>query len=305
MPKFHLNESIVIEKPIDEVYKYVRDFKKWPEWSPWMVCEPDAEVKAEDKYNYWNGELIGEGEMKLVDEKKSSLLRYDLTFLKPWKSESKTWFEFEEVDGGTKVTWFMDSSLPFFLFWMKKMMTALIKKDYKRGLMMMKDMLEEGKVNAKSSFEGEVEFEAPNLVGYKSSCSLDDINNDMGDTFGRLMKAVEKNKFKVVGSPMAVYKKYDMVNGLCEYYAVVPMEDVKGVDDGEFEILDYEFGKALKAKHMGEYKHLGNAWSMLMMRVQAKKLKLKKGVVGIEVYNTMPGEQPVAEYDTDVYVILK
>lgn len=300
-----MSKGIFVKKPVKEVYEYVRNFKKWPEWSPWMVCEPDAEVKSEDKYNYWNGKLIGEGEMRLTDEKSGEFLKYDLTFLKPWKSEAKTWFEFKEVEGGTEVTWYMDSSLPFFMFWMKKMMVAMIKMDYKRGLMMLKDMLEEGKVNAKSIYEGEVEFSVPYLVGYKRSCSLADMSNDMGDAFGRLMKAVEKNQFQPSGSPMALYTKFDMVNGVCDYYAVIQMDDVKNVDDSEFEILEYDFEKALKVKHMGDYKHLGNSWSMLMMSAQAKKMKVNKKVVGIEVYNTVPGELPVEKYDTDVYIILK
>ena len=124
MPKMNIDKSIVIDKPISEVYSTIRDFNKWTAWSPWIITDPEAKVTvAADNNSYeWVGPVTGEGNMKITSEKENERIDIDLTFLKPWKSEAKVWFIFKDEGGSTKVNWGMDSSLPFFLFWMKNMM---------------------------------------------------------------------------------------------------------------------------------------------------------------------------------------
>ena len=42
MPAIHAAKEILIEKTVSEVYAFVRDFEKWPEWSPWLVCDNET-----------------------------------------------------------------------------------------------------------------------------------------------------------------------------------------------------------------------------------------------------------------------
>ena len=39
MPVFPVRKSIRIAAPAQQVYDLVRDFKSWPEWSPWLIAE--------------------------------------------------------------------------------------------------------------------------------------------------------------------------------------------------------------------------------------------------------------------------
>jgi hypothetical protein len=47
----------------------------------------------------------------------------------------------------------MDGSLPFFLFWMKDTMTLFIKKDFERGLAMLKVFTETGKLETSTQIK--------------------------------------------------------------------------------------------------------------------------------------------------------
>ena len=130
MPKFHVEKSVTIEAPLDKVKSVLSDFDQWSAWSPWLLMEPEAKVTVRDdkKYYEWDGQRVGAGNMELLNEQtkgNTSSLTYSLNFLKPWKSNADVSFELSEVDSGTKVTWNMDSSLPFFMFFMKKMMILL------------------------------------------------------------------------------------------------------------------------------------------------------------------------------------
>lgn len=305
MPKYHVHKSVVIDKPVGEVFEFMKDFQHSKSWDPWMVCDPEAEQEYSEKYSKWNGEYVGEGEMRLVDETKDKYLEYALEFKAPYKSKAKVWYDFEEKDGGTEVNWHMDGSLPWFMFWMKNTMKGMIGMDFKRGLMMLKDVIENGEIGANSSYEGIVDLEVPYLVGYKAESSIDDIASSMGPLMEKLMKRANELGWKMAGAPLALYTKWDPAKGRCEYYVCLQLNDVKGVDDQEFEIIDFEAGKAMKGLHTGAYKHLGNVWSMLMMRVMKDKVRLRKGIVGLEVYEDDPRDVKMSDVKTSVYLILR
>ena len=156
MPKMNIDKSIVINKKPGEIFKYLNDFNEWVFWSPWLITDPDAKTKVSEdgKYNEWDGKVVGSGNMTILSEKENESIDYNLTFLKPWKSKAKVSFILKPTAEGTEVHWTMESGLPFFLFWMKKMMVAFIGMDYDRGLGMLKSYAEEGKVPSKLNIKG-------------------------------------------------------------------------------------------------------------------------------------------------------
>ena len=48
MPKVSVRKSIVIDAPLEKVYEFVRDFKPWPAWSPWLITDPECKVSYAD-----------------------------------------------------------------------------------------------------------------------------------------------------------------------------------------------------------------------------------------------------------------
>lgn len=132
-----------------------------------MILEPEATVNVEEggKYYEWNGARIGSGNMRVSSEKENEFVELDLTFLKPWKSTSKVGFYMKEQGEGTEVTWTMDGSLPFFMFFMKKMMETFVGMDYDRGLRLLKDVVEDGEVHSKLDIEGKGEYPGGKYIG--------------------------------------------------------------------------------------------------------------------------------------------
>jgi len=56
----------------------------------------------------------------------------------------------------TRVTWSMQSSLPFFLFFMRKSFENFVGMDYDRGLRMLKEQLESGKISSRIDLADDV-----------------------------------------------------------------------------------------------------------------------------------------------------
>jgi hypothetical protein len=148
MPKTHVSRSIEIASSPEEVFAYLEDFKKWPQWSPWLILEPDCTLDfSDDGSTYtWEGNLIGSGEIERSTLHSPVSMTCELRTAKPWKSNSTVGFSVKKSENGSLVSWTMDGSVPLPLFWMKPMIQGLVGMDYVRGLHMLKDLCETGKV---------------------------------------------------------------------------------------------------------------------------------------------------------------
>lgn len=303
MPKLHITKSILIDAPVDRVYPALNDFNHWAEWSPWLIQEPEAIVRVSDdaKYYAWEGDRIGSGNMRITAEKENDFIDYDLTFLKPWKSSSKVRFELEPQKGSTKVTWLMDSSLPFFLFWMKKSMIAYIGMDYERGLAMLKDYAEDGEVHSKLDFKGVSEYPGCTYIGIQTDCAMDQVGPRMEEDLTKLGTFLSDREELVAAPPFSMYHKWDAVRRQIAYTSAFPVNSIPGDLPAGFITGEIPATKVYTLVHTGPYDHLGNAWSTLYNMQRNKVFKLNKKVNPFEVYISDPGEVPGEKLVTEVH----
>ncbi len=301
MPKTYVSRSIIIDAPLKKVKETVCHLGSWQPWSPWLICEPEAEIKVEKdgKQYSWEGKRVGSGEMTVIKET-DTRIDYDLTFLKPWKSTAKVAFILSETKEGTRTEWTMDSSLPLFMFWMKKKMEAFIGMDYDRGLKMLKDYVELGEVPSKLSFGNTMDFEGCSYIGIKTETTFDQMGPAMEQDFKALEEFTKNNKTEVCGVPFSQYTKFDMVSSAVAYIAGIPIKEGATLPEKPFFI-----GKLPKATfhvvgHTGKYDHLGNAWSAQIMMQRNKEYKPKKKYFPLEFYRNDPATTNAKDLITDV-----
>lgn len=303
MPTFHVAKTIRIQAPPEKVYSIIRDFHHWPAWSPWLITEPGVkvEIKTGGKEYNWEGKRTGSGDMKVLKEKAPQRLDMIVRFLKPWKSTSPVWFELKQQGQATDVTWHMDGSLPFFLFFMTKMMTAYLGMDYQRGLLMLKDYVETGAVPSQLKFDGIRSYAGCTYVGIKAECSMETVGQKMADDFGRLSTWVSDNSKYLAGPGFSIYHTWDVVKNRVVYTAAFPVKEVPkdlpaGFINGSIPAM-----KVNTIVHTGAYRHLGNAWTTQYMMQRGKEYKYRKGIDPFEVYLNMPGQVPDDQLITEVH----
>jgi len=303
MPKIQISKSIKICKDIQEVFSVVNDFKQWVHWSPWLMSEPDCKLQySEDGSSYnWDGKIIGAGSMAKTGSSGMSKLHMKLEFVKPWKSTSTVSFEFSELEAGTKVTWTMIGSLPFFLFFISKKMEAGIGMDYERGLKMLKDYCEIGEVKSQLVFIGNKQFIGKNSVAIRRNSTIAEIGKDMDRDIRALENLVGANHLVKSDVPFSVYEKWDMVKQDITYVIGQPVEelskDLLKQEFFEYRIPDCEI---FEIEHTGPFDHLGNAWSAGYMRVQAKTIQNNKSIMPFERYCKFSEGMDKNEYVTKV-----
>ena len=307
MPKMHIEKSITIDAPIDQVYAALNDFHNWPSWSPWLIAEPECkvDVREDGKYYEWEGNRIGSGNMTVLEEKAPNYINYDLTFLKPWKSTAKTYFNCKENNGSTEVSWGMDSSLPFFMFWMKKQMEAFVGSDYDRGLAMLKSHVEKGEIESTLNFKGRESYPGCNYVGIKRQIGMAKMPEMMAKDFGKLGELAKSKPDQMAGGMFSIYHKWDMVKGQVSYTAGLPVtSEIAGLTS-DFITGAIPATSVYTLQHVGSYKHLGNAWSTINMMARNKEFKAIKGIHPFETYENNPEEVEEKDLITNIHFAIK
>jgi len=303
MPKIHVSKSIDIEATPEKIYAIVSDFHKWRPWSPWLVSQPDAtvNVRSDGKYYEWHGHRVGSGSIEIAKESAPSSIDYNLTFLKPWKSKATFSFDLAPKGVSTGVSWTMDSSLPFFMFWMKNMMTAFIGADYERGLMMLKEYAEDDKISSELDFKGDGRYDGCSYVGVKTATTMENMSESMTSDFQKLWAYLEDDQDNIGGLPFCIYHKWDMVKGKVAYTAGVPLKALPSKAAEHMTLGHIPPTNVHTVRHIGSYRYLGNAWSTLYTMQRNKEFKMNKKVHPFETYLNNPGEVSESELITEVH----
>lgn len=304
MPTMYIQKSIFIKKEAKEIFKFLNDFHFWPKWSPWFIADPDTSLNIDNngKFYNWEGAITGSGDMKVLTETKNESISCSLNFYKPWKSSAEVNFELSKEKKGTKVLWTMKSSLPFFLFWMKKSMEIYVGMDYERGLKLLKDLVETGKTNCKLRFEGVKNFQNTSYIGFQTHCTMTNFEDKMTKDFQDFMpKMMGQYKELIHGDAFTLYHKFDPLKNKVIYTVGVPISEAPEKIEAPYFIKKLPDMKVYSVLHKGPYRHLANAWAAQMMHQRAKKFKSKKGLVPFEVYLNNPENTEEKELKTAVY----
>lgn len=149
---YNVSRRITIDKPVSEVFNYLKHVKNQDAWSPWKKKDPnmkqeytgtDGEVGFISR---WEGNKdVGTGEQEIVSITENTSVNSQLRFYKPWKSQSDAYLTTRVLnESSTEVVWgFSGVNKPpsniFFLFFN---MDKTVGKDFEEGLSELKQILE-------------------------------------------------------------------------------------------------------------------------------------------------------------------
>jgi hypothetical protein len=145
-------KEIVISKPVDEVFNYIKYLKNQQYYSKWATLDPNIrnDFKGTDGQpgfvNHWSGnKKVGEGEQEITSVEEGKALYTDLRFIRPFKSFARATMTTEAIDEySTKVTWGFESKMNYPMNVMKIFMNMneMVGKDFSTGLSNLKNLME-------------------------------------------------------------------------------------------------------------------------------------------------------------------
>lgn len=118
--EYTLERKVIINKPQQEVYDFVRMFKNQDATNPWLKLDPatKTEIRGNDgevgAVYAWQSEKVGHGEQRLAAVSSPHELHYELHFIKPFEGYGQTDFYFgEAAPGQTKVRNTFSGKMPY------------------------------------------------------------------------------------------------------------------------------------------------------------------------------------------------
>lgn len=313
--QYEFNRSRIIKAPAALLYSKVNNYEKWPEFSPWLEQEPDATLTYGNKTigldaNYsWNGEILGEGNMKTVAIEPNKSITQNINFVKPFESSSKINWTFEATPEGTKVTWAMNGKQDF----MTKAYTAYsgaIEKttgpDFERGLFKLDSISLQDMKKYSIKVEGVAEHGGGFYIYNTSSCKISDLPNKIAEMMPKLTRYMKKHSITTAGPPYVLYHKQDEENGTAMFSCCLPT--LARVITTESDILTGKLKSfnALTTTLRGDYTNLKDAWAKTQDYISKNNLEQVKGGTMLESYVTDPNITPnPANYLTDLFIAVK
>ncbi len=149
---FAVKREVVINKPVPEVFNYIKYLKNQDNYSVWAKMDPamKKEYRGTDGtvgfVSAWEGNSdVGKGEQKITGITDDKEVDFELHFIKPFESISPAYLKTEPASAGsTTVTWGMSGNMtyPFNLMRLFMDMDKAIGNDFQTGLDNLKVILE-------------------------------------------------------------------------------------------------------------------------------------------------------------------
>jgi effector-binding domain-containing protein len=310
MPSYHVARTVEISASPQQVFDVVSDFGTWTSWSPWLTADPDAKITVSSPANQtgssyaWEGEVTGQGELRHLKLIPGKLVDDELRFIKPFKTTCATSFELQPTSTGTRLTWNMQGSMPWFMFWMIPMMKTFIGMDYQRGLGMIKDWVETGSIPSRVDVRGAEQVGPLRIAGIADAAPVDAVGKKMDQSFVEARAEFSTFGLKP-GTPVSVYTRFRVKQGVFDYLSGFELSPGQQLPIGtRLKLWELPAVQAFHVRHTGSYRHLGNGWSVANQIVRHRKLK-QRNCGTFEIYRNWPGEVSESELVTDIYLPLK
>lgn len=151
---FSVERDVIINKPKDQVYAYLKQIKNQDNWSVWNKKDPNMKKSFRGSdgsigfVSAWDSENkdVGAGEQEIKNLTEGSRIDVELRFIKPFESTSQAYLITEDAgEGQTKVKWGFSGKMPFPMNAMMLFMDMdeAIGKDLADGLSNLKTLQEQ------------------------------------------------------------------------------------------------------------------------------------------------------------------
>lgn len=151
--EFETEREIVINKPKQIVFDYVKLLKNQNNFSKWASMDPamKKDFRGTDGtvgfVSAWDSDKkgVGKGEQEITAIKEGERIDYELRFIKPFESKAKTYMTTEAInDSTTKVKWGFESKMAYPSNIMRLFvdMEKVVGDDFGTGLANLKTIME-------------------------------------------------------------------------------------------------------------------------------------------------------------------
>ncbi len=282
--KFNVKRSHEIEAPLDSVFATVLDLKSWPEWSPWLIHEPETKIvysenyQSENGHYSWDGKVVGAGKLTHLEIDPGISIKQQIEFLRPFKSTNQVNWAFKATNGGTLVSWEMIGRMPFLFRFMTSKMTPMIERDYDLGLAMLGGYLNAEMPHPEIEFIGFEDLEAFNYWAIPFSGNLRQLEAARRSS----IETLQNTGANQVGLALTMYYQLDPLASSYQAEIAVPVGNSTPLSN--YKRHEFKGGHYYKMSLRGDLNFLPLGWYALHSHCRMHKIKLGDSRAALEIY---------------------
>ncbi len=321
LPKqFHVEQSIVINRPSEYPFNEINTLRNWQSWSPFDDEDPDMVTTYEGPasglgaISMWVSETQGNGSMMISESAPFSKIVTDLDFGE--NGLGTGYFTFSEENNKTKVAWGMDFNTSYPV---ERVVFAIMKgameEMFMKGLKSLKQQCESIAYNddmphfietahilygEKPTDEQKAQLKkSPQLYVLQlnerwiatimDSCGMDEMETVLGNDFGELMPYIAQHHQEDFGNPFTLWHSWDEKTMFGSFEAGVSIKS-QSPEEGRIKVRRTKPVKVVAGIHYGPYDQ-----TMYMYEAIQKYMKdhnMEEAGGPIELYVTDPGQEP-------------
>ena len=285
---YRIRRGMLIDVPAKQVFDAIRNLKTWPEWSPWLLHEPDTEViyskdcNKEGGFYSWDGKLVGAGKLTHLKINPENSIDQQIEFIRPFKSLNQVNWYFQNKNGATALEWEMIGSVPFLFRFMKKQIEAMIGKDYDLGLALLNGYLLPTAPHPAISFHGRESLDNFHYWSIPFNGNLRDMQAIRKPGLIALETAAGEN----AGLGLTIYSRIDWQQ--THYRGEIAVPIAESSPQSNYSTRHFEAGDYYRVEVMGDHDFLPLAWYAGFAHCRMNKIKLDKSRPSLEIYHNNP-----------------
>ena len=310
---YQIEETTIVPAPPSVVFDEVNNFQNWESWDPWnyegRILKFSDTLSGQGAEFAWTTDNSGEGNVRTTGTLPYSSIEQDLVLDTEFgESESDVYWKFEEVEGGTQVTWGIQGEQSF----KEKLASTFTEGTFSE---FMRPQLAEGLEDLKEEIRTKMDVYTINVDGstthgggfymYTTTASkINQIQEKRQQMYTEVINYMDNNNITALGNPFVLYNQWDEENNSA-IYSVGVFTPSLVITPSESEVLNgmMPVQQVIKTTLNGDYKYLRGAWDRANTYISENNLQVAETAQSFEVYKIGPEETPnPAEWVTEIYI---
>jgi uncharacterized protein YndB with AHSA1/START domain len=287
---FHVKRSLEIAAPRESVFATIVDFKSWPQWSPWLIHEPDADITysenypAEDGSYSWDGAVIGAGKLTHLKITPTSSIRQEIELLHPFKSISQVSWEFTNRDGNSLVSWEISGRMPFLFRFRARQLESMLGRDFELGLELLNGYLNANAPHPGFAFAGNEDLQNFSYWAIPCNGKLRQLETARKSGIATLRAAAAGSN----ALALTLYHQFDPLAAHFQAEIALPIGDHPPLSN--YTRREFRGGRYYKMTLHGDHRFVPLGWYALSNHCRLHKIKLDQARPALEIYHQDPDE---------------
>jgi len=292
--RVRVEQTRLIDAPLDVVYARVVDLGQWQQWNPWMEPGKGAALTLSDRTDQrgstciWTSETMGSGMVEHVRVVASQRIEQRLRLKHPFTVSGRSFWTFSVRSGKTEVTWNVRGRVAFSMRAFSSTVKSSLALDCRYGLDQLASLMEPDSAPCYSiAHLGVRDIAAQRYVYSSYQGPISGLSQAMASALTELRQVLTAHGLEAAGMPMAIYFKTNIKLRTTVCHIGIPIDGA--LASADLPVRELAAHRAYVVRLQGSPQALEIAWYLAMQRMVADKIQPDQRIPPCECYLVSDG----------------